>query len=106
MNNFFCSVGKNLANKIVPVPNPLLSSDYEVKNDETEFYFKIYISSKSIITGFKKEIKSWSGADCTCRLCRTFIPQLGYLQYHDNRSSIFRFLICSDFYNTVFFILP
>ena len=22
----------------------------------------------------KKQIKSWNGAECTCRLCRTFIP--------------------------------
>ena len=31
------------------------------------------------INEFKKEIKSWNGTDCTCRLCRTFIPQLGFL---------------------------
>ena len=39
MNNFFCSVGKNLANKIAPVPNPLLSSDYKVNKDKTKFTF-------------------------------------------------------------------
>ena len=38
-----------------------------------------HIRNAQSITEFKKEIKSWSGADCTCRLCRTFIPQLGYL---------------------------
>ena len=30
MNTFFCSVGKDLVDKIDPVPNPLLSGDYEV----------------------------------------------------------------------------
>ena len=38
-----------------------------------------HIRNAQSITEFKKEIKSWSDADCTCRLCRTFIPQLGYL---------------------------
>ena len=34
--------------------------------------------AQSIIES-KKQIKSWNGADCACRLCRTFIPQLGFL---------------------------
>ena len=28
MNSFFCNVGKNLAIKIAPKPNPLLNGDY------------------------------------------------------------------------------
>ena len=31
MNSFFCSVGKDLADKIDPAPNPLLAGDYEIK---------------------------------------------------------------------------
>ena len=34
--------------------------------------------AQSIIE-FKKQIKSRNGADCTCILRRTFIPQLGFL---------------------------
>ena len=28
---------------------------------------------------FKNKIKNWFGENCTCRLCRIFIPNLGYL---------------------------
>ena len=34
MNNFFCSIGKELANKIDPAPNPLLSGEYEVNKNK------------------------------------------------------------------------
>ena len=30
MNSFFCSVGKDLADKIDPAPTPLLAGDYEI----------------------------------------------------------------------------
>ena len=40
MNNFFCSVGKDLADKIDPVPNPLLTGDYEITNYKTIFRFR------------------------------------------------------------------
>ena len=53
MNNFFCSVGKDLANKIAPVPNPLLSGDYDVNKDKAEFSFKT-IEVKDIRAAFAK----------------------------------------------------
>ena len=28
---------------------------------------------------FKSKIKSWKPNDCACRLCKTFIPQLGFI---------------------------
>ena len=28
---------------------------------------------------FKKEIRKWTPANCPCKLCRDFIPHLGYL---------------------------
>ena len=37
MNSFFCSVGKDLADKIDSSPNPLLSGDYEVKKIRQNF---------------------------------------------------------------------
>ena len=40
MNRFFCSVGKDLTDKIDPVPNPLLSGDYAINKNRTEFHFK------------------------------------------------------------------
>ena len=40
MNNFFCSIGKELANKIDPAPNPLLSGEYEVDKNKAVFNFK------------------------------------------------------------------
>ena len=40
MNNFFCFVGKDLADKIDPAPNPLLTGDYEINNYKTIFRFR------------------------------------------------------------------
>ena len=39
----------------------------------------VAISTALSINELKKEIKSWNGADCTRRLCRTYIPQFGFL---------------------------
>ena len=40
MNSFFCSVGKDLADKIDPVPNPLLAGDYGIKKHKAMFHFR------------------------------------------------------------------
>ena len=40
MNSFFCSVGKDLADKIDPAPNPLLEGDYEVNTRKARFSFR------------------------------------------------------------------
>ena len=37
MNNFLCTVGKDLAGKIDVSPNPLLSKDFDVNRDNTKF---------------------------------------------------------------------
>ena len=34
--------------------------------------------SKNLLE-FKSKIKSWKPIDCTCRLCKTFIPELGFI---------------------------
>ena len=39
MNNFFCSVGKDLADKINPTSNPLLVGDYEINKQKKTFHF-------------------------------------------------------------------
>ena len=40
MNKFFCTIGRDLADKIQPVANPLLSGEYEVNKDKAKFHFK------------------------------------------------------------------
>ena len=40
MNSYFCSVGKDLADKISPVPNPLLSGDFEMNKTKAKFHFR------------------------------------------------------------------
>ena len=59
MNNFFCSVGKDLANKIAPVPNSLLSGDYEIIKDKAKFSFRT-VEVKDIRAAFAK-IKTAKG---------------------------------------------
>ena len=53
MNNFFCSIGKELADKIDPVPNPLLTGEYEVNANKAKFNFKT-IEVKEIRAAFAK----------------------------------------------------
>ena len=48
------------------------------------------IRNTQSINEFKKEINSWNGAECTCRICKTFIPQLGFLRYHEIPEPEFR----------------
>ena len=40
MNSFFCSVGKDLADKIDAAPNPLLTGGYEINQHKTIFHFR------------------------------------------------------------------
>ena len=40
MNNFFCTIGRELADKIQPAIDPLLSGEYEVNKDKAKFHFK------------------------------------------------------------------
>ena len=37
------------------------------------------IKDSITLSEFKSKIKSWKPIDCTCRLCRTFIPELGFI---------------------------
>ena len=39
MNHYFCSVGKKLRDKIPPQPNPLLSNEYTINENTTNFEF-------------------------------------------------------------------
>ena len=40
MNSLFCSVGKDLAEKIDPARNPLLPGDYEIDKPKATFHFR------------------------------------------------------------------
>ena len=53
MNNFFCTIGKALADKIQPASNPLLSGEYEVNKDKAKFHF-MAIELKDIRDAFSK----------------------------------------------------
>ena len=37
------------------------------------------IKESSTIIKFKRKIKGWIPTNCPCRLCRTFIPNLGFV---------------------------
>ena len=53
MNNFFCSLGKEQAEKIDSVPNPLLTGEYEVNANKAKFNFRT-IEVKEIRAAFVK----------------------------------------------------
>ena len=37
------------------------------------------IRNKIFLKGFKGEIKKWKLTDCPCRICKIFIPNLGFI---------------------------
>ena len=41
MNNFFCTIGETLSDKIAQTRNPLLANDYEVNPHKTKFMFHV-----------------------------------------------------------------
>ena len=53
MNNFFCTIGRELADKIQSAINPLLSGEYEVNKDKAKFHFKT-VELKDIRDAFAK----------------------------------------------------
>ena len=61
-----------------------------------------HIKNAHSIFNFKSKIKSWNGAECTCKLCRTFIPQLGFICYFDNHSPTTVRIFFRNYY--VFFV--
>ena len=38
-----------------------------------------HIKESKSLKQFKYQIKSWKPIGCTCRLCKTFIPELGFI---------------------------
>ena len=38
-----------------------------------------YIKDSVTLPEFKSKIKSWKQIECSCRLCKTFIPELGFI---------------------------
>ena len=64
MNKYVCSIGKDLANDIDPVPNPLLCGNYEINDKKARFYFTA-ITIQDIRNAFAKikTAKSF-GTDC------------------------------------------
>ena len=37
------------------------------------------IKDAKSLAEFKAKIKKWKAPNCTCRLCKTFIPELGFI---------------------------
>ena len=37
------------------------------------------IKNKDFLDGFKIEIKKWKPSECPCRICKTFVPTLGFI---------------------------
>ena len=37
------------------------------------------IKNKYSLVGFKKDIKKWKPQNCPCRICKTFIANLGFI---------------------------
>ena len=75
MNSFFCSVGKDLAEKIDPVPNPLVEGDYEINKHKATFHFRT-ISVQEIRDAFAtvKTAKSFGTDNISSYFLKLALP--------------------------------
>ena len=58
------------------------------------------IKTINSLAGFKKEIRKWKPVNCPCRICKVFIPNLGFLWFEIYRIYLYlkiyvKFLILS-----------
>ena len=70
---------------------PLLSAFYVFPRKETPLLSASYlgpniweqipaeVKNKDSLDGFKNEIKKWKPSECPCRICKTFVPNLGFV---------------------------
>ena len=77
MNNFFCTIGRELADKIQPASSPLLSGEYEVNKDKAKFHFKA-IELKDIRDAFSKvkTAKSFGTDNITSFFMKLALPYI------------------------------
>ena len=75
MNSFLCSVGKDLAEKIDPAPNPLLAGDYEINKHKATFHFRT-ISVQEIRDAFAtvKTAKSFGTDNISSYFLKLALP--------------------------------
>ena len=78
MTSFFCSVGKDLADKIDSSPNPLLSGDYDVNKNKAKFRFKT-IEVQEIRDAFAtvKTAKSFGTDNISSYFLKLALPFIG-----------------------------
>ena len=96
MNEYFCSVGKDLAEKIEYAPNPLLSGDYNVNPEEKCFRFKT-IDVRNIRDEIGKiKISKGFGTDTQCHTLKTLLPTS--LTHH---SKVVDFLMIGELCNVL-----
>ena len=75
MNSFFCSIGKDLAEKIGQAPNPLLAGDYEINKHKTTFRFKtIEVREIRDAFGTVKTAKSFGTANISSYFLMLALP--------------------------------
>ena len=75
MNSYFCSESKDLADKISPVANPLLSGDFEMNKTKAKFHFKTIEVQEIRDAFFKvKTAKSFGTDDISSYFLKLALP--------------------------------
>ena len=64
MNDYFCSVSKNLPDKIPPQPNPLLSNEHTINENTTNFKFNDIDAANTERARGKMKKSFGFGCDC------------------------------------------
>ena len=63
MNEFFCTIGDRLSNKIPDKPNPLLSNEYSIDGPSSSFAFSAIMTGKLTASLNKMKTSLGSGSD-------------------------------------------
>ena len=44
------------------------------------FGFSTYVRSTDSLESYKGKIRTWKPKDCPCRICKNYIPNVGFLE--------------------------
>ena len=86
MNEIFCTISnsydlRNNTTLKTTIPKTVYNGTETITFRAPQIWSKLpdRIKSLNTLTESKRKIKKWTPEGCNCRLCRTYIPQLGFI---------------------------
>ena len=78
---FICNSLRNLSHLQLPKVRTIIYGTENIQYRGCLLWSSLpkFLKDCSTIEEFKRKIKQWNGNSCTCRMCRVFIKDLGFL---------------------------